>query len=366
MPDRERPREPRFDSQRVRRPDSRSLQRSSPHPTPLAATHGKPVVVVGVPSDIPRALEHPAIVAGTFSVVAVIAVDITDEAAGPSHEDVSRLEILMRSEAATTVLMAGPVGSHVMRSVADLAAIHRCDLLAVMPTEVLTEHEPVVVRSGDASFIELMGANRHPWAPAIKRCLDVVIAAIGLVVTAPVIALASLAVWLESPGSPLFRHERVGYRGQRFLCLKLRTMMVDAEDRLRADSSMYEEYRRHHFKIPDDRDPRVTRLGKWLRRTSIDELPQLWNVLVGEMSLVGPRPVVTEELELYGREKTVVLSVRPGITGAWAVNGRQQVGYPERCAIELRYVRGWRLGNDVRILAKTLVVVGRSTFASPM
>jgi lipopolysaccharide/colanic/teichoic acid biosynthesis glycosyltransferase len=137
-------------------------------------------------------------------------------------------------------------------------------------------------------------------------------------------------------------------------------MRVDAEDRLRSDSTMYEEYRRHHFKIPDDRDPRVTRLGGWLRRTSVDELPQLWNVLVGEMSLVGPRPVVTEELELYGTDKALMLSVRPGITGAWAVNGRQQLGYPERCAIELRYVRGWQLASDIQILLKTVLVVGRS------
>jgi lipopolysaccharide/colanic/teichoic acid biosynthesis glycosyltransferase len=141
-------------------------------------------------------------------------------------------------------------------------------------------------------------------------------------------------------------------------------MRVNAEERLRSDSAMYEEYRKHHFKIPEDLDPRVTKLGRWLRRTSLDELPQLWNVLVGEMSLVGPRPVVTEELEMYGRDKSVMLSVRPGITGAWAVSGRQSLGYPERCTIELRYVRSWRLSGDIKILARTLWVVGQSAFSA--
>jgi lipopolysaccharide/colanic/teichoic acid biosynthesis glycosyltransferase len=123
---------------------------------------------------------------------------------------------------------------------------------------------------------------------------------------------------------------------------------------------MYEEYRRHHFKIPDDRDPRVTRFGRFLRQTSLDELPQLWNVLVGQMSLVGPRPVVEEELGQYGEKQHVVLSVRPGITGAWAVNGRQLLGYPERCAIELAYARQWTVSGDLRILARTAVIVTRS------
>jgi exopolysaccharide production protein ExoY len=145
--------------------------------------------------------------------------------------------------------------------------------------------------------------------------------------------------------------------GRRFGCLKLRTMRRDAEQRLRADSALYDEYRRHHFKIPDDRDPRTTRIGRWLRRTSLDELPQLWNVLVGDMSLVGPRPVVDEELALYQGSCTTLLSMRPGITGAWAVGGRDCVGYPERCSLELNYVRQWRPWLDAKILIATVGVV---------
>src|SRR5678816_31882 len=117
---------------------------------------------------------------------------------------------------------------------------------------------------------------------------------------------------------------------------------------------------RHHFKIPDDLDPRVTKFGRFLRRTSLDELPQLWNVLVGQMSLVGPRPVVEEELGQYGEKQDVVLSVRPGITGAWAVNGRQLLGYPQRCETELGYVREWTVSRDIAIMVRTVGIVARS------
>jgi len=211
----------------------------------------------------------------------------------------------------------------------------------------------LTVEAGDTAL-------RFRWQAIAKRLIDVVVSAIGIVLCAPLMAVLAALIRLESPGSPVFRHERIGYRGKRFLCLKLRTMRSDAEAQLRADPQMYEEYRRHHFKIPDDLDPRVTRFGRFLRQTSLDELPQLWNVLAGQMSLVGPRPVVEEELGLYGEKQDVVLSVRPGITGAWAVNGRQLLGYPERCATELAYARQWTVSGDLRILARTAVIVTRS------
>jgi lipopolysaccharide/colanic/teichoic acid biosynthesis glycosyltransferase len=170
-----------------------------------------------------------------------------------------------------------------------------------------------------------------------------------------------LALWaairLESRGPALFRHRRAGRHGVVFQCLKLRTMRVDAEAVLQSDGAMYEAYLQNHYKLPDDSDPRITRLGRLLRRTSLDELPQFWNVLVGDMSLVGPRPVVAEELSLYGEDSALLLSVRPGLTGAWAVGGRHGVGYPERCELELRYVREWTLRTDLRILARTVNAV---------
>ena len=136
-------------------------------------------------------------------------------------------------------------------------------------------------------------------------------------------------------------------------------MRQGSEDILRNDPALYEEYRQNHFKIPEHRDPRTTTLGRFLRETSLDELPQLWNVLRGDMSLVGPRPVVEDELAMYGNTAELLLSMPPGITGAWAVSGRHDVGYPERCAVELSYVRNWRLSEDLRIALRTVRVVSR-------
>jgi lipopolysaccharide/colanic/teichoic acid biosynthesis glycosyltransferase len=283
---------------------------------------------------------------------------------GETRTEVDGLSNLLTTTKATTVLIAGPVGTTTMRTVADIASVFHCDLLAVMPTEVLAEHNPIVVWNGESPLVQLAGATRLRWQAIAKRVIDIVVSAIGILVCAPLMALLAVAIRLESPGSPVFRHERVGLRGKRFLCLKLRTMRVDAEEQLRSDPTMYELYRRHHFKIPDDRDPRVTRIGRFLRRTSLDELPQLWNVLMGEMSLVGPRPVVEEELVWYGEHQDIVLSVRPGITGAWAVNGRQSLGYPERCTTELSYVRQWTVGRDMQILMRTAAVLARSAVRS--
>ncbi len=224
------------------------------------------------------------------------------------------------------------------------------------PIETITFESTQLHLSGLADVATVPYKARR-WSLAAKRAFDITASLIGLVVVAPLLGALSVLICLESAGPPLFRHQRVGLRGRRFGCLKLRTMRPDAERRLRVDSALYDEYRRHHFKIPDDRDPRTTRIGRWLRKTSLDELPQLWNVLVGDMSLVGPRPVVDDEVALYEGERTTLLSMRPGITGAWAVGGRQCVGYPERCELELGYVRSWRPSLDIKILISTFGAV---------
>jgi exopolysaccharide production protein ExoY len=317
-------------------------------------TESRRVVIVGAPDDIPRALQHPAAIAGRFEVVAALAVDVESD---DQDGGVTALATLLGVTHAETILVAGPVGAGTMRRVADLALLHHCELLAVMPTEVLAGHDPVIVWSGESPLVQLARIPRRPWEIQVKRAFDIIGSAIGLVIAAPFFALLAIAIRLESRGSVLFRHERVGRAGRKFQCLKLRTMSADAEAVLRADAEMYEEYRRNHYKIPDDLDPRVTTVGRFVRRTSLDELPQLWNVLVGEMSLVGPRPVVEDELEHYGTARDLLLSVRPGITGAWAVSGRHGVGYPERCNIELAYVRRWTLYSDVSALAGTVGAV---------
>jgi lipopolysaccharide/colanic/teichoic acid biosynthesis glycosyltransferase len=349
MPERETP----VDTRAARRPIAApSRGRSAP-----ASTPERRVVVVGAAGDVPRALQHPAVVNGHFTVTAVIAVDVEHDT--EQTTSVTTLNRLLSENAANTILIAGPVGATTMRRVADVALLRGCALLAVMPTEVLTEHDPVVVWSGESPLVRLGRRRRGGWQVVAKRGLDMLGASVGLVIATPVLALLSALVCLESRGAPIFTHERIGRGGKRFGCLKLRTMRLGAEEELRADPELLEQYKRNHFKIPDDRDPRITRLGRFLRRTSLDEVPQLWNVLKGDMSLVGPRPVVEDELSHYEHSRDLLLSVRPGVTGAWAVGGRHGVGYPDRCEMELRYVREWTVLNDMKVLAATVTTVLR-------
>lgn len=312
------------------------------------------VIIVGAPGDLPRALEHPGVGNGKFQVVGVLGIDIEAD----HEDDVVAVRRLVEREEPAAIIVAGPIGPASMRHIADIALLHHCEVLAVMPTELLADHDPVIVWSGDSPLVQLSEPRRKLDSKA-KRVVDIVGASLGLMILSPLIAVLAVLVSIESSGPPIFRHERIGRKGRRFQCLKLRTMRPDAEAFLRADPALYEDYVRNHFKIPDDRDPRVTPIGRFLRRTSLDELPQLWNVLVGEMSIVGPRPVVEEELSMYGTSRDLLLSVRPGLTGAWAVNGRHDVGYPDRCAIELDYVRRWNLQTDASIILRTVRVLSR-------
>jgi lipopolysaccharide/colanic/teichoic acid biosynthesis glycosyltransferase len=207
-------------------------------------------------------------------------------------------------------------------------------------------------QSGE-SFLTFDPAIAARGPTAIKRLIDIVVAATSLLVLSPLIVLIVLAIRIESRGRAFFPHRRLGRAGRLFNCWKFRSMIEDAEGRLHADDSLRHHYVSNHFKIPEHLDPRITPLGRFLRRTSLDELPQLWNVLRGDMSLVGPRPIVPLESSYYGEEIATLLSVRPGLTGAWAVHGRNQLGYPMRAAIELDYARTWSLTTDVRILART-------------
>jgi exopolysaccharide production protein ExoY len=328
-----------------------------------AAPSARRVAIIGSAGDVPRALVHPAVLAGRMLVVAALAVEVDED---ESAEAIAQLTAVLEAQEPEAILIAGPVGNPAMRRVADLALMHGCELLAVMPTEVPAGHDPVVVWSGDSPLVQLARKPRRVWHAAAKRVVDVVGAGLGLIVLSPALVALCALIRIESPGWPLFAHERVGYRGRRFRCYKLRTMRANAEHELKADPAMYEEYRRNHFKIPDRRDPRTTRVGRFLRRTSLDELPQLWNVFVGDMSLVGPRPVVSEELQMYGELADLLVSVRPGLTGAWAVSGRHDVGYPERCRIELGYVRGYSLRTDLNILSRTLQAVLRPGGETPV
>ena len=181
-----------------------------------------------------------------------------------------------------------------------------------------------------------------------------------LLVTAPLFAGIAVAV-LVSSGRPIFfLHQRVGRHGRAFRCLKFRTMVVDAELWLSRDDALGARHRAAGFKLPLREDPRVTPIGRFLRRTQLDELPQVWNVLVGQMSLVGPRPLVSEELAWFDdADRQRLLSVRPGIFGPWTARGRGRPGYPERAKLDLSYVDRVGLKEDLRLLVAHLPVVFR-------
>jgi exopolysaccharide production protein ExoY len=195
-----------------------------------------------------------------------------------------------------------------------------------------------------------------PYAP-VKRILDVLGAIVLAVVFSPLILAIAVLMHREG-GSIIYKHRRIGRDGRAFECLKFRTMVPNAEQVLREvlerDPAMKAEWVRDH-KLRCD--PRVTRLGRFLRRTSLDELPQLWNVMRGEMSLVGPRPVVREELLRYGRNVRTYLSAKPGITGLWQVKGRNDTDYRRRVVLDTYYVRNQNLLLDLYILFKTTRVV---------
>lgn len=200
---------------------------------------------------------------------------------------------------------------------------------------------------------ELMSQKQRTVTLALKRALDVVGALLGLVLVSPTLILIALLVKLEDGGPILHRRRVVGRDGE-FELYKFRSMCVNADQVLRSDAALLAEYQKN-FKLVND--PRVTRVGRYLRKTSLDELPQLWSVLVGHMSLVGPRSITREELVKYGNSCDLLLSVRPGLSGYWQTEGRQTVSYQERVKMDIHYITNWSLLWDIRILLKTPQVV---------
>jgi exopolysaccharide biosynthesis polyprenyl glycosylphosphotransferase len=189
----------------------------------------------------------------------------------------------------------------------------------------------------------------------LKRMLDILGALVGLLLLTVLYPLIAVAIKLDSPGPVFFRQKRVGYNGRLFTCRKFRSMVASAEKQKLALSDR-NEMNGALFKIRDD--PRVTRVGRFLRRTSLDEFPQFWNVLVGEMSLVGTRPPTRDEVEQYENWHRRRISIKPGLTGLWQVSGRSQIGnFDEIVRLDLKYIDNWSLWLDLKIILKTVYVV---------
>ncbi len=192
----------------------------------------------------------------------------------------------------------------------------------------------------------------------LKRAFDIVASIGAMVFLAPVFLTIAVLISIFDPGPIFFGHERVGRQGRLFKCWKFRSMVVDSKERLAvllaSDPAAKIEWDATQ-KLRND--PRITALGAFLRKTSLDELPQLWNVLRGEMSLIGPRPITRGELDRYGRDRRYYLVVRPGISGLWQVSGRSQTNYEQRVALDREYVEGWSFLGDIRIAVMTVPAV---------
>jgi exopolysaccharide biosynthesis polyprenyl glycosylphosphotransferase len=216
----------------------------------------------------------------------------------------------------------------------------------------------------DVGFIPMVSLNRTRITgmdALMKTTMDFCGALVGVVVLTPIFLLISILVRRDSPGPAIYRRRVVGLAGRRFDAYKFRTMMVNAEDYLRAHPELYEQWEKNG-KVSDD--PRITRVGRVLRRYSLDELPQLFNVLKGQMSLVGPRMITPEEMRHFGRWRHNLLTVKPGLTGLWQVSGRSDLSYEERVHLDMHYIRNYTVWADMKLVLTTVwtVATGRGAY----
>lgn len=189
----------------------------------------------------------------------------------------------------------------------------------------------------------------------IKRFMDVTLATIALVVLSPIFLIIAIAIKIESKGPVFFKHTRIGKNGKIIKLYKFRSMVINAEELIKSFTPEQMQEYKENYKLTND--PRITKIGKFLRKTSLDELPQLLNIIKGELSIIGPRPVVTDELEKYGANTKKFLSVTPGLTGYWAANGRSCTTYEQRMQMELYYIDNLSLKMDIKVFFKTIEAV---------
>ncbi|MGY5266262.1 sugar transferase [Paraclostridium bifermentans] len=190
----------------------------------------------------------------------------------------------------------------------------------------------------------------------LKRTIDIVGSFLGILILSPVFIIVAIAIKVEDPkGKVIFGHKRVGKNGKLFPCLKFRSMFANAEEMKKNFTHAQKKEYAETFKLKHD--PRVTKVGNFIRKTSLDELPQLFNILIGQMTIVGPRPIVTKELEFYGEYENVYKSVHPGLTGLWQVKGRSDTTYEERVELDMEYVTTRSILKDIYIIFMTAIKV---------
>jgi exopolysaccharide biosynthesis polyprenyl glycosylphosphotransferase len=267
---------------------------------------------------------------------------------------VGDLASLARRAFIDEIILAAPLDRHLAARVVDEARHLRLDVEIVPELFGFRPSDAVMEQIGDLPVICLHAERSPAAALGCKRLFDVLASAVSLVVLSPLLAVIAAFIKLDSAGPVLYRAERAGRKGRPFPCFKFRTMVSNA-DQLKGDLRRGNQRSGPFFKIADD--PRITRLGCLLRRYSLDELPQLWNVLRGEMSLVGPRPHPLDDFAGYQTEHLARLDMTPGITGLWQVTARRDPSFQRGMELDREYIQKWSLGLDLQILFRTMFAV---------
>ena len=276
-----------------------------------------------------------------------------------NQETLAGVSDLSRKHGVDTVIFAMPyTPREQLARLVSQTAIHFRHVLITPNLSGIT-NSAVMARNLAGTFaVEVKYNLLSPWALRTKRIIDLCVTVVGGVLVLPLFLVLTVLVYLESGGSVFYSDRRMGRGGKVFSCIKFRTMVAEAEDLLQQmleeDEVSREEYARYH-KLRDD--PRITRVGRLLRKTSLDELPQIWNVIKGEMSLVGPRPYLPRESSEIGMVQREILRVRPGITGPWQVTGRNQTSFHTRVEMDAHYVHNWSVWLDLVLLARTVKIV---------
>jgi len=318
-----------------------------------AASDTRNVLIVGagslgrrLASQLERAASRKYVVRGFL--------DEHEAIGGEIQGRVADLARVARNEFVDEIILTLPPRSEAAQKAIWEARRNRIDIKLV-PDLLGFDLSPVVLEKfGDIPVLTLCEEPIPAVGLLLKRAVDVVLSAIGLILASPLLAGIALAIKMDSPGLVLYRAPRLGRKGRRFLCYKFRTMAANA-DKLKDQLRQFNERKGAMFKIAND--PRVTRVGRILRRYSLDEVPQLWNILRGEMSLVGPRPHPLDDFERYAPEDLQRLEVTPGLTGLWQVTARGDPSFARSMTLDRQYIGRWSLGMDFWILCKTFGAV---------
>ncbi len=312
------------------------------------------VVLVGNGDDVERMSRELTEAGSTFTVVHTCLVEDGDDPSVPGSTDLLELRTVVAETDADAVVVVPCRRLDPLRIRRIGWELERDGTRLMLATALpdLGHARVGLGRVGDVSLLHVRHADLRGPRQVAKQVCERALAALALVALAPVLLVLAAAVRLESDGPALFRQSRIGRDGHPFTMLKLRTMCADAEAR-RAELTSDDD--RVLFKLPAD--PRVTRVGRFLRAYSLDELPQLLNVVRGEMALVGPRPPLPSEVEQYDGDTHRRLAVTPGLTGLWQVSGRSDLSWAESMRLDLRYVEHWSIGLDLRILGRTVGAV---------